>query len=139
MSTSASLPGPAKKINSWVRPGVCDVRASAFRPVSALIRLDLPTLERPAKAISWPRIGGSAGSEPAAAVNCHSPANSLRPDSTSSAVNSNADAGAPFMTLGRSRRRAAYAGVTFFFEEVLDEVFYLFPGGHQIIENLDLG
>ena len=47
---------PQKKISSWVRPGVCEVRASAFRPVSALIRLDLPTLERPAKAISMPRI-----------------------------------------------------------------------------------
>jgi hypothetical protein len=44
--------GPSKKISSWVRPGVCEVRASALRPVSALIRLDLPTLERPAKAIS---------------------------------------------------------------------------------------
>ena len=48
-----------KKISSWVRPGVCEVRASALRPVSALIRLDLPTLERPAKAISMPCIGGS--------------------------------------------------------------------------------
>src|SRR6185369_8483318 len=53
MSTSRSpaLSGPSKKISSWVRPGVCEVRASALRPVSALIRLDLPTLERPAKAI----------------------------------------------------------------------------------------
>ena len=56
-----------KKISSCVRPGVCEVRASARRPVSALIRLDLPTLERPAKAISMPRIGGSASTEPAAA------------------------------------------------------------------------
>ena len=53
------MAGAAKKISSWVRPGVCEVRASALRPVSALIRLDLPTLERPAKAISSPRIGGS--------------------------------------------------------------------------------
>ena len=58
---------PLKKISSWVRPGVCEVRASARRPVSALIRLDLPTLERPANAISMPRIGGSAVDEPAAA------------------------------------------------------------------------
>ena len=32
--------------------------------MSALIRLDLPTLERPANAISVPRIGGSEASEP---------------------------------------------------------------------------
>src|SRR6201746_681760 len=55
--------GPSKKINSWVRPGVCEVRASALRPVSALIRLDLPTLERPAKATSMPAIGGSVSIE----------------------------------------------------------------------------
>ena len=30
-----------------MRPGVCEMRASWLRPVSALIRLDLPTLERP--------------------------------------------------------------------------------------------
>src|SRR5262249_14299728 len=59
--------------------------------VSALIRLDLPTLERPAKAISMPRIGGSAASDPAAAVNCHSLANSLRPRSISSGVKAKAD------------------------------------------------
>src|SRR6266545_723082 len=79
MSTSVrGLPAP-KKISSWVRPGVCDVRASALRPASALIRLDLPTFERPAKAISMPRIGGSRSTVAAAAANCQSPANSLRP------------------------------------------------------------
>ena len=57
-----------KKISSCVRPGVREVRASALRPVSALIRLDLPTLERPANAISVPRIGGSEAGEPAAAT-----------------------------------------------------------------------
>src|SRR4051812_26107956 len=120
MSTSVSLPGPAKKISSWVRPGVCEVRASAFLPVSALIRLDLPTLERPANAISWPRMRGRAGRETAAAMKVHSPANSLRPDSISARLNSKADAGAgPVMTPGRSRRRAAYAGITFLLEEVL--------------------
>ena len=44
----------SKKLSSCVRPGVCEVRASVLRPVSALTRLDLPTLERPAKAISSP-------------------------------------------------------------------------------------
>ena len=39
-------------MSSCVRPGVRDVRASAVRPVSALTSEDLPTFERPAKAIS---------------------------------------------------------------------------------------
>ena len=60
---SVSCDGPVKKINSCVRPGVCEVRASARRPVSALIRLDLPTLERPATATSMPRVGGSDETE----------------------------------------------------------------------------
>src|ERR1700756_3118871 len=64
-----SRSGPPKKISSWVRPGVFEVRASARRPVRALIRLDLPTLERPANAISGPAIGGGdegplAGEQP---------------------------------------------------------------------------
>src|SRR5690349_12421685 len=80
-------PAPAeKKISSWVRPGVCEVRASALRPVSALIRLDLPTLERPAKAISLPAAGGSVSIELADQTNCQSPANSLRPASISAGV-----------------------------------------------------
>src|SRR6266700_183785 len=54
MSTSVSRCGLPKKINCWVLPGVLDVRANACRPVSALISEDLPTLERPAKAISGP-------------------------------------------------------------------------------------
>src|SRR5664279_4502600 len=40
-----------------VRPGVLLVRAS-FVPTSELIRLDLPTLERPRKAISGTPAGG---------------------------------------------------------------------------------
>src|SRR6516165_1652020 len=75
--------GTVKKISSWVRPGVCEMRASARREVSALIRLDLPTLERPANAISTPRITGSAAAVPAAAAKRHSAANSLRPASIS--------------------------------------------------------
>src|SRR6266403_1690790 len=87
MSTRVSRDGPVKKISSWVRPGVCEMRASARRPVSALIRLDLPTLERPAMATSMPRIGGSAPADRAAAANRQSPANSLRPASMSAEVN----------------------------------------------------
>src|ERR1700720_1614346 len=87
MSTSRkpAWSGPSKKISSWVRPGVCEVRASALRPVSALIRLDLPTLERPANATSMPAIGGSVSIEGEAQKNCQSPANSFRPRSISSA------------------------------------------------------
>ena len=55
---SVSCEGPAKKISSCVRPGVCEVRARARRPVSALIRLDLPTLERPATATSKTKVRG---------------------------------------------------------------------------------
>ncbi len=76
-----------KKISSWVRPGVREMRARFLRPVSALSRLDLPTLERPASAISVPRIFGSETADPAAAANCHSPANRRRPASISLAVN----------------------------------------------------
>src|SRR5206468_1047189 len=85
MSTSRrpALSGPSKKISSWVRPGVCEVRASALRPVSALIRLDLPTLERPANATSKPAIGGSVSIEGEAQTNFHSPAKSFRPASIS--------------------------------------------------------
>src|SRR5215212_11812698 len=87
MSMMRSGEAAAKKISSWVRPGVCEVRASALREVSALIRLDLPTFERPANAISTPCIGGSRSAVPAAAANCQSAANSFRPASISDAVN----------------------------------------------------
>src|SRR5882724_6307110 len=85
MSTrrKSALSGPSKKINSWVRPGVCEVRASAPRPVRALMRLDLPTLERPANATSRPASGGRVSIEGEAQMNCQSPANSLRPCSIS--------------------------------------------------------
>src|SRR6202008_19475 len=67
MSTSVSrCQGLPKNSNSCVRPGVLEVRAKARRPVSALIKDDLPTLERPAKAISIPVDGSSASNEPAA-------------------------------------------------------------------------
>src|SRR5579863_6665344 len=83
MSTTTSRCGPPKKISSCVRPGVLDVRASARRPVSALISDDLPTLERPAKAISGPAIGGSDSGELAAEAKFQSPAKSRRPASIS--------------------------------------------------------
>src|SRR5580704_1177667 len=86
MSTRVTRTSAEKKISSWVRPGVLEVRANPLRLVSALIRLDLPTLERPAKANSKPFIAGSEAGVPAAAAKRHSPANSLRPAPTSPAV-----------------------------------------------------
>src|SRR5215469_1190815 len=50
---------------SRVRPGVLLVRASPWRPTIALMALDLPAFERPAKATSAPR---SAGNCPGAAA-----------------------------------------------------------------------
>src|ERR1041385_8272974 len=41
-----------KKLSDWVRPGVDEVRARPRTESRELIRLDLPTLERPKKAIS---------------------------------------------------------------------------------------
>ena len=41
-----------KKFNSCVLPGLPEVRAKFLRLRRVLIKLDLPTLERPAKAIS---------------------------------------------------------------------------------------
>ena len=48
----------SKKLSSCVRPGVFEVRASPFFETSALISELLPTLERPAKAISGGPSGG---------------------------------------------------------------------------------
>src|SRR5829696_4228453 len=81
MSMRVRRPPRSKKLSSCVRPGVCEVRASVLRPVSALTRLDLPTFERPAKAISTPFIGGRLSKRLAAQVKPASPANSLRPGS----------------------------------------------------------
>ena len=64
-STKSGLDGIAAAIDRFreehvpdLRSGVFDVRASPFLPTSALIRDDLPTLERPAKAISGGPSGG---------------------------------------------------------------------------------
>src|ERR1700694_5585430 len=54
----------------WVRPRVLLVRASPRRPASALMALDLPTFERPAKAISGGPAGGRSAGCPAARMNC---------------------------------------------------------------------
>src|SRR5260221_14583550 len=81
-------PPPLKKIRSCVRPGVCEMRARPLRPVSALMRLDLPTLERPAKAVSMPSARGSDSGELAAQKKSHSPANNLWPVSISAEVKS---------------------------------------------------
>src|SRR5690606_19097714 len=53
------------------RPGVLDVRASPFLPTSALISDDLPTLERPAKAISAGPSGGRNLSDGTPRMNTH--------------------------------------------------------------------
>src|SRR5262249_34493612 len=97
-------------------------------PVSALIRLDLPTLERPAKAISMPHIGGSAASDPAAAVNCHSLANSLRPRSISSGVKTRADTDAwAFMKPAPHEDEPLPPASSFFFKRFLPKSFSLSP------------
>src|SRR5919198_349936 len=51
-----------------VRPGVLLVNASRFCPTSALIALDLPTFERPAKAISGGPGGGKSLTAPLEAM-----------------------------------------------------------------------
>src|ERR1700692_1545599 len=75
-------------MSSWVRPGVLEGRASAWRPVSALMRPDLPHLERAAKAPPGTIIGGTDSSEPAAEIKSHAPANKSRPASISAAEKS---------------------------------------------------
>ena len=52
------------------RPGVLLEKANRLRPASALIALDLPTLERPAKASSGPRSGGKSRGCAAESRNC---------------------------------------------------------------------
>src|SRR5262249_15622533 len=101
--TSATTRRPAaeKKRSSWGRPGLGGARPSALRSAGGLMRLDLPTLERPANAISTPCIGGSDSKDAAAVRNRHSAAKSLRPASASSALNAGVDIG---------RRQAFTAG-----------------------------
>jgi len=42
----------SKKFSDWVLPGVEDVRARPWTESKELIKLDLPTFERPRNAIS---------------------------------------------------------------------------------------
>src|SRR5580698_6520870 len=86
MSTRVSCPPRLKKISSCVRPGVLEVRARLWRPVRALTSEDLPTFERPAKAISGGPIGGRPSDLAAAKKKSQGPAKSLRPASISAAA-----------------------------------------------------
>ena len=84
-------PSPsAKKLISCVRPGVFEARASALRPVSALIRLDLPTFERPAKQTSSRSAGGSPSIATTPLTKSQGPAKSSRPRSSASGSGSGA-------------------------------------------------
>src|SRR5260221_6103723 len=102
------------------------------------MRLDLPTLERPTKAISLPFIAGREAAEPAAETKRHSGANSRRPAPISPVVKAPACFGASGCTAvkpDRSCRRY------FFFEQVGDaaeQAFDAAPGILQIAEQLDL-
>ena len=71
-------------MSSCVRPGVREVRARLRRPVSALMSEDLPTFERPAKAISGAPTGGRPSERAAAKMNSQVAPNSLRPASVQS-------------------------------------------------------
>src|SRR5436190_24018523 len=53
----------------WVRPGAFEENARRRRPASALIALDLPTLERPTNATSGTPSVGNSSSVPAEARN----------------------------------------------------------------------
>src|ERR1700739_1872145 len=55
-----------------------ETRASGRRPVSAFTRLDLPTLERPAKATSGSELAISESKDAAPAMNSQGPAKSFR-------------------------------------------------------------
>src|SRR5215467_14863408 len=120
-----------KKTSSCVRPGVREVLARLLRLVSALMRLDLPTLERPTKAISSPFMVGSEAAEPAADTNCHLDANSLRPAPISLVVKVSADI---VLTLPVSDL-APYARITFFFEQAFDAA----PDISEIVPQFNLG
>src|SRR4051812_28077635 len=93
------------------------------------MRLDLPTLDRPAHAISTPRIGGSTVGELAAATNCQSPANNLRPASISRWVKSVMRTA---YSKWRSANRRAGAGLTF-------RLFLLPEQCLDVVEQFDLG
>src|SRR3982750_1374089 len=70
-----------KRLICRVRPGVRDTRAKFVRFISALIRLDLPTFERPTNATSGSKDAGNASMVAAPATNSQEPANSFRANS----------------------------------------------------------
>src|SRR5215470_9202 len=78
------------------------------------MRLDLPTFERPTKAISSPRVAGSEATEPAAETKRHSDANILRPAAISPVAN--ARAAIPLCL----RPGHSCPDYFFFFEQALD-------------------
>ena len=73
-----------KKFISRVLPGLPEVRATFFRPVSELIRLDFPTFDRPAKAISGSILCGRPSILTAPVMNWQSFKNKRRPFSSAS-------------------------------------------------------
>src|SRR5258705_7437757 len=137
MSTRVRRSSAVKNTSSWVRPGVCEVLARPLRLVRALMRLDLPTLERPTKAISFPFIAGREAAEPAAETKRHSGANSRRPAPISPLVKAPPGIGAvgsPAVRPARSCPRYP------FFEQVSDpaeQAFDATPGILEIVEQFD--
>src|SRR6185312_3807926 len=91
----------SKTLSSCVRPGVFEVRASPLVPVRALISEDLPTLERPAKAISSRSIGGRSSILTQPLMKTKGRANSSRPASTRSSLMASATLTAGLVGLGR--------------------------------------
>src|SRR5690606_2884144 len=85
-STSRKEPPRSKKLISCVRPGVEDARARFFRLTSAFSNVDLPTFDRPAKAISVGPSGGSVAIETTPSMKSHWPLKRMRPFSIASSV-----------------------------------------------------
>ena len=112
MSTSRSRTGSptSKKLSSCVRPGVFEVRARLLRLVSRLSSEDLPTLERPAKAISGTPGSGRNLSSGADFRNETGPEKSFRAASSSSASRRSLRARPLRRVGGAGRRRAVAAG-----------------------------
>src|SRR6478735_4091452 len=113
MSTSRICSGwpTSKKLSSWVRPGVFDVRASALRFVSAFNSDDLPTFDRPANATSGTAGSGRNCSPGPDFRNSIGPAKSLRARSLMSAWSSTG--------LGLYRMRVGIVQVVALVEPVL--------------------
>ncbi len=87
-----------------------------MRPVSALMSDDLPALERPAKAISVPFIGGSVSIDAAAQMKLPVAREQLAPVSISFAVKPG------FMRISRKHRQDDDGVPAFFFEQFFDVV-----------------